>query len=248
MSRLTFLIIFIAVIQVYSFSNELKLVTLQYPPYEYEENNEIKGVAVEIVKEVFRRMGQPVNIKLLPWVRAVAMVENGLADGFFTVYKTPEREVFAHYSKEVLIMQVISFFVKEDSLITFNGDLKKLRKYKIGVVRGVSYGEKFDNAVKDKILTDIEDVTIGEQNFYKLISSRIDIIVSNKFGAIHIIDRLNMRGEIKELDPIVQTVPSYIAFSRKKGLVSLRDKFDKTLRDMKNDGTYDEIIYNFFNN
>ncbi len=67
-----------------AYSDELKLVTLEFPPYEYSENGEIKGSAVEVVKEAFKRMGQPIKINAYPWARAIKMVEGGEADAIFT--------------------------------------------------------------------------------------------------------------------------------------------------------------------
>ncbi len=58
-----------------NFAETLELVTLQYPPYEYEENGEVKGLAVEIVKEVFKRLDQPISIKVYPWARSLDNVK-----------------------------------------------------------------------------------------------------------------------------------------------------------------------------
>ena len=225
---------------------ELRLVTLQYPPYEFESNKVVEGVAVEIVKEVFRRMNQPIKIELLPWSRAINEVETGGADGIFTLYKTSERELFLDYSNEILMPQTVSLFVLRDSDISFDGDLQKLSKYKFGVVRGVSYGKKFDLAVKTGIINNLEDVTVGEQNFMKLAAYRIDIVISNKYGAIDIINRLGKAPDIKELLPELESVPSYIAFSKKKDLLKLRNDFDRILKNMKEDGSYDQIINDYF--
>ena len=136
---LLFVIFFL--ISGYCFAKTLELVTLQYPPYVFEHNGEIKGIALEIVEEAFRRMQQPVNVKLLPWARALKYIKRGKADAIFTAFKNPERETFMVYSKEVLINQTISLFVRKDSNIIFDGDLKKLSNYRFGVVRKVSYGK-----------------------------------------------------------------------------------------------------------
>jgi polar amino acid transport system substrate-binding protein len=229
-----------------TYAYELKLVTLQYPPYEFENDGKIEGVAVEIVKEIFNRMNQPINIELLPWSRALKLIETGDADGIFTIYKTPERELFAEFSSEILIPQTISLFVLWDSNINFNGDLAKLNEYKFGVVRGVSYGKKFDEALEKNIIKNIEEVNIGEQNFMKLLSSRVDIVISNKYGAEYIINQIGYSRQIKELYPEVETLPSYIAFSKKRNLSAIKKEFDKILKEMKSDGSYDKIINDYF--
>jgi len=223
----------------------LELVTLQYPPYEYEENGRVQGMVVDLVKEVFHRMEQPINITLLPWARALQMIERGEADAIFTAYKNPEREKFADYSKEILMPQIVSLFVLNDSPVLFDGDLSKLNSYSIGARRKVSYGTIFDDAVKDKILSAPILANTGKQNVKKLLKKRIDILVSNKYGALYILKQLGKMNQVRELLPELQRVPSYIAFSKKRNRVSIRDRFDDILSEMKTDGTYDKIIADF---
>ncbi len=224
----------------------LELVTLQYPPYEYKENGEIKGIAVEIVRTAFHKMKQPIKIKLYPWSRAIRKVEIGDSDAIFTAYKNPSREKFSDFSKEVLMPQVISLFVVKDSPIKFDGDLSKLAKYNFGAVREVSYGSVFDQAVKSGKIPPPELISTGEHNMRKLLGRRFEILVSNKYGALYILKKMNKLDQVRELSPQIQSVPSYIAFSKKRNLASIRDKFDVVLAQMKQDGTYDKIIKDFF--
>lgn len=222
----------------------LEVVTLQYPPFEYVENGKLKGVVVEIVQEVFSRMQQPINISLLPWARSVKMIENGTADAIFTIYKTPEREVFADYSQEVLMPQVVSFFALKDSPVTFDGDLGKLSNYLIGTVWKINYGEIFNEALENKKIKTINLAYTGEINIDMLLHKRFDILVSNKYGALHVLKNKGLMDQVKELSPEIENVPSYIAFSKKRNLSSIRDKFDEILSKMKKDGTYDQIVNN----
>ncbi len=229
------------------FAETLELVTLQYPPYEFKEGGEVKGVAVEIVKEVFQRMKQPIHISLHPWARSLKKIEEGKADAIFTAYKNPERETYMDFSQEVLMPQIVSLFVRKDSDIAFDGDLSKLKQYTFGTVIQVSYGTVFDNAVKNKIITKIDHPAhTGEMNLEKLLRGRFDILVSNKYGAIAILTAMNARDKVKELSPEVQSVPSYIAFSKKRNLVYVRKEFDKVLRQMIDSGEYDAIIKSYF--
>ncbi|WP_137940099.1 transporter substrate-binding domain-containing protein [Chitinivorax sp. B] len=223
----------------------LELVTLQYPPYQYEENGVVKGLVVDIVNEAFRRIRQPVNITLLPWARAIKMIEDGSADGIFTAYKTPEREVFADYSKEILMPQTVSLFVLKDSSIHFDGDLSRLAGYNFGVVRKVSYGKVFDEAVKHGQIKVPDPANTGEQNIDKLLAKRFDILVSNKYGALDILASKGVLDRVKELSPEVEQVPSYLAFSKRRNLISIRDRFDEALSEMKQDGTYEGMIIRY---
>ena len=224
----------------------LEIVTLQYPPYEFEEKGEIRGVAVAIVREVFRKMNRPVTISLYPWARSLEMANKGEADAIFTIYRTPERESFLDYSNEVIMTQIVSLFVLKQSTVQFNGDLATLKRYGFGKVRGVSYGKIFDRAVKEKIIDDLDDSNDGEQNMEKLLLGRFDIMVCNKYGAIDILNKLKASHLVRELAPEIERVPSYIAFSKKKNLTRVRDQFDVTLKKMKASGEYDRLINEYF--
>ncbi|WP_108650859.1 substrate-binding periplasmic protein [Dongshaea marina] len=220
----------------------LELVSLEYPPYIFQEKGKVKGIAVDLVLEALKRSGHSATIKIHPWVRSLKQVESGSADAIFTIYKNPDREKFADFSNEVLIPQTVSFFSKKDSNFKYNGNLESVSKYKIGVVRGVSYGKIFDDAVKSGQLKSIDESNNANANFKKLLKGRFDLLVSNKYGALFISKKTNSSNLIKEISPPLQTVPSYIAFSKKRGLSHIRDEFDSALRSMKSDGKYKEII------
>lgn len=229
-----------------TFARKLEIVTLHYPPYIYVENAEIKGVVVEIIKEVFNRMHQPINISVLPWARAIKRIKNGKEDAIFSIYKTKEREIFADFSQEILIMQTVSLYVRKDSHIEFNGDINTLSRYRVGAVRQVSYGKAFDLAVKNKALPSLVLVNIGLQNFQMLLADRVDIVVSNKHGASTILKSISGSDKVRELTNILHSIPSYIAFSKKRNHIQLINKFDSILKVMKKDGSYNSIINKYF--
>lgn len=134
-----------------------KVATLEYPPYEYEERGEAKGIAVDIIKEAFRRMGQPIEISFFSFSRALNNLKTGESDLIFTFYHKPEREAFALYSKETLVSQTVSLFVLEDSPIVFDGDWTKLADNTFGVA-DFSYGKVFDAVKQSKALKKVEVV------------------------------------------------------------------------------------------
>ncbi|WP_434627139.1 substrate-binding periplasmic protein [Chromobacterium sp. CV08] len=220
----------------------LQLVTLQYPPYQYQDGGEVGGVAVGIVREAFRRVGRPIHVSIYPWGRSLAMVEAGQADAIFTLYRTPEREARLDYSRQVLVPQAVSLFVLKDAAIRFDGRLEQLAGYRFGVVRSVNYGAVFDEAVRRGGIRIAETAASGEQNMDKLLARRFDILVSNRLGAWVIIRRQHAEGRVRELQPPIEQIPSYIAFARKPELAGLRDRFDAALASMRLDGSYARLL------
>jgi len=226
------------------FAESLRLVTFEYPPYEYTQNGEVKGIAIDIIKFIFKEMNQPITIEVITWQKAIYNIKEGHSDAIFTFYKNSEREKLLDYS-EVLIPQSISLFVRKNSPITYNGNLNELSRLKIGVVKKVSYGKLFDDAMKNNVFKRTTSVNLVEHNFQKLFNRRVDVVPSNKYVGLYILKKLGKSDEVKELPNILETVSSHIAFSKKRKLSSLRDKFDVILRRIKTDGTYIEIIESY---
>ena len=107
-------------------------------------------------------------------------------------------------------------FVKKDSTIQYDGDLAKLRGHSFGVVRGFSYGKAFDDAVKNNVLTLISGTDSISNNSKNMLINRNDIIISDKYAAYTAFSKGGVRGQLKELSPSVQDIPSCMIFSKKK--------------------------------
>ncbi len=222
-------------------ADTFKLVTFEYPPYEYTEDGQVKGLAVDVVREVFHTMGHDVVIESLPWARAQMLFERGDVDGIFTFFLNDERQAYTLYSKEVVVTQTIVLWVPKDSPIEFGGDLTKLQAYSFGVTPKTSYGERFDTAMKYELLRTDAAPTI-EGNIRKLLSGRIDLWVSNRDGAVHEFKRLGLSGQVRELKQPIQIVPAFIGFSKVRNHVALRDAFDQALQKLKQSGVYDKLL------
>ncbi len=224
----------------YSWAETYRLVTLEFPPLEYSgANGKAEGIAVEIVEKIMANLGHQTEIMVLPWARALEMTRNGEADAIFTAYKNPEREKFLDYSKGVLVPQIVTLYVPKESNIEYDGDLLQLKDRRIGVVSTISYGKKFDS-LRDRLKVDRSESLIS--NFKKLMAGRVDMVISNMYVADAEIKKMGLGDRVKKLSPQVQSVDSFIAFSKAKGLSALRDRFDQEMQKLISDGTYAAIM------
>lgn len=244
--RALFIIFILTAISSLSQAEVLRIVTPEYPPYEYTENGKLKGLAVNIIKRTFQEMNQPISIEVLPWARAMRFIKEGSRDAVFTAFKTPERVRFADFSKQVLIQQSVSLFVRKDSDIHYEGDLRSLSDYSLGVVRKISYGLRLDSAIMRNNFIRVEETNEGTQNFGLLLSGRVDMVASTQYGGYHILKKLGRLNEVKELPVIVQEIPSFIAFSKIRKLTDMRDRFDLAIAKLKANGEYQKIIDDYF--
>jgi len=224
----------------------VKLVTLEYPPYEYQAGDKADGIAVRIVREAFKKMGKDVSIEVLPWKRALHMTKTGEADAIFTAYKNDERVTFLDYSETVLMPQVLSVWVKKGSDVAFDGSMESIATADIGLVDGISYGAVVDEAVKAGTLKSLDYAPESSNNIKKLMGGRIDAVIMNKYGAMHHLKQQNGLDQVVELQPEVSSVPSYIAFSKANNLAGMRDELDGVLQEMIASGEYQGIIDAYF--
>ena len=228
-----------------AFAARLLMVSLEFPPLEYTgPEKSAQGAAVAVVREVMRRMGHEIEIRILPWPRSLRMMQRGEADAIFTAYKNPERELFMFYSNEVLVEQVVAFYARKGDSSAYAGDFATLKGRVIGVTSTISYGQVFDLAAK-RLALKTDAVDDLDSNVKKLMRGRVDVLISNRFSAQTVLRNLNLSGKIVELKPLVEKLPSYIAFSKVRGHVAMRDSFDRVLREVKRDGSYDRIMRSF---
>lgn len=227
-------------------ADTLKLVTLSYPPYEYQDGDMVDGIVVRILHRAFEELGHRIEIEVLPWKRALLMARRGSADAIFTVYKTEERLKFLDYSKTVVMPQVVSIWALKDAGIEFNGDLLSLADVSIGLVDGVSYGAMADSAIASGKLKNLDYAPSSSQNITKLLAGRTDAVIMNRYGAIYHLRLQRGFDRVTELRPEISSVPSYIGFSKARNHGELRDRFDEVLQSMISSGEYQRIIDGYY--
>jgi polar amino acid transport system substrate-binding protein len=215
----------------------LHLVTQAYSPYIVQQNQDASGLAVDIVKEVFRRSGKEIDIAFYPWSRALYMLDHGQADGLFTIKKTPERERQWLYPQEALLSQDYVFFARKTSTFRFNGDLSSLAQTRIGVVQNTSYGARFDQAAATGHFLALDAAHNYELTFRKLLGGRVDAVICSHLVGLEILKALGAQDLVEVRGPVVETAVSYLVFSRSEAHRTTAALFDRHLAAMKIDGT-----------
>jgi polar amino acid transport system substrate-binding protein len=245
MLRINTILIILLTFSVSSQAKVLQILTMENAPYSFTQNGKVKGIGVELVKEAFRRMDQPVQVSIAPWARAMEQIRNGTVDGLFNVYRTPERELFADYS-ELLQDETVVLFVRKNSPIEFRGDLAELSQHKFAAIRGYSYGRTFDKAVADNVINNIELMTLTEQSLRMLVMNRTDVVPSGRHVGKYYLYQRGLQDSVRELSPPLETVPTYLIFPKNSQLESIRQQFNKALQSMRNDDTYERIYQDFY--
>ncbi|WP_027722476.1 substrate-binding periplasmic protein [Maridesulfovibrio zosterae] len=224
-----------------SWAENYTLASLNSPPYGYQCGSSASGLDVEIITEAFRRMGDTVTFKFLPWKRALVMAEHGSVDGLFQLLKTAEREKYMYYSDPVR-MASMAIFVRKDSEIKFNGDFHRLMGCTFGVIDNYSYGPELDVFIKKNKTKNVE---VGESvlmNISKLIKKRFDFFIADDLSTLYTLQSADLDKYIKRLEPLIGKNKVYVSFLKKRNLRNVRDRFNTALKEMTADGTIKRIM------
>jgi|GEM_PF-558803 len=102
----------------------LQLTTQHWPPYQYEVDGALQGIAVAVVSCVLERMNQPYEIHVLPWARAQADVQAGRADAFFAASQSPAIDQYAVMSWPIAPQVWRWYWLADNNIEPENEDFK----------------------------------------------------------------------------------------------------------------------------
>jgi len=151
------------------------LASLEWPPY-VSEPLPGQGIISQRVRMALAREGYQLQIRFLPWKRAVAMVQHSTSyAGVFPEYASPQREREFYCSDP--ISQAPLAFIQDARLPAIDWlRLADLADYRIGTVAGYMNTPEFDALVARKTLV-IDEAQNDIANLKKLLRGRIDLAV-----------------------------------------------------------------------
>lgn len=203
-----------------------------FPPYEYVEGKEYKGIDVEIAQAVGAKMGYTVEIEDVDFGAIIAGVQTGKYDfGMAGMTVTEERKNSVNFS-DTYAIGVQSIIVPADSEIQSVDDLSE--ELKIGVQQDTTgdiyasddYGE---NAVVR----------------YKTGADAVQALVSGKVDCV-IIDKEPAKSYVAANDGLLILDTAYVeeeyAICVAKSNTELLEGINSALKELKADGTIDGII------
>ena len=195
------------------------------------------GVFTALTREAFQRSGYIFEIAFVPWARAVEMARVGQYDGVMGAMMTPGRRRSFTASEMIMPLEVYLFSRAEET-ITYEA-LDDLKGFSIGVIAGSASAEMLGTAGLR-----LQRVGTFDQNLRKLIQGRIDLMEGEKYAMAELLNKYpEYRDRIKRVNPPITVSPLYVIISMANPdhLLIVAD-FNRGLREMRADGTFDAII------
>ena len=235
-----FFVFLISMSQAHGHEKLIKMTSCSWPPYA-DVNLANLGFTSDLLARIFKKMGYRTQIEILPWKRAMFKTANGAYDLVYNAYYSEERAQ-TYVFTDPYISSNVYLCSKKISQIS-HVDLKDLIPYKIGVVMGYINSSLFDKAAflnKEESVTELE-------NLKKLIANRLDLIVADKYVAVHLIKTspflISNVTDLTFHEPPLETMPVHAMFSKLvPGYQEKIEAFNLMLARFIKDGTYDELM------
>ena len=204
--------------------------TAAHPPFHTPDQ---KGIIDRLLKETFGRLGLRLKVIKLPAERALLNANIGIDDGDAFRIAGLEK-LYPNLISVPETLYTISFvgFTKKET-VSLNG-WKSLRPYSVGIIIGWKIFEQ-----KSALMGQVTKVNDADHLFRMLKHGRVDLALYSQLpGRLHI-QKNKLKG-VRMLQPPLKMVDMFLYLNKKhQGLVS---KISATLRAMKADQTYQQII------
>lgn len=230
-------------------SEEILLVVEHWPPWEiaYDKNKEkvTGGLAIELAEELFSRLNIKIRLDTVPWKRALISIEKGRADLIPMVAKTPEREQYMVYTHPIYTDPILLVY-STDKFSSFEWeDWKDLESYRIGITRGYYYGVPWNKALKKYGFNVVESAS-DIINIDMVLLGRVDLTLQFYSICKNIFKEFPGHEKLKFASKPVHKNVLHFGISKKSHLAAKLSEINKTIQEMKSDGTFKNILKDLY--
>ena len=215
---------------------KVRLAADPYPPYQYEEKGEVRGIDQEIIAAAFEVHAIATETLLSPWTDCLARLEQGKADGVFQILRAPDREQLFLFSDRLRTEQTLLLRMSgrpgepggKDGRDLFPGQ-------RLGVVRGYDYGPAIDR------LQGAGQVECkGQKELIEaLAGGLVDLILMDTGVAAYLSRELGIRGA-EPLPGFEIRRSLHVAFRR--DCAEIVELFNSGLAAVRKEGVYGRIL------
>lgn len=220
--------------------DKILFITEQYPPFNYEENGKITGIATDVLEKILEDLGskqRAKDIKVLPWARGYKYAQKNPNTCLFSTTRTEARENLFKWVGPISSNRNVLIAKKSKKLkIKSDEDLKGLQ---IGVIwddiaeiRLVEKGMNIDA---------IQKTSETKSNITKLKRDRIDAWGYSEMVAFWELKSQGINASEYEVIYVLDESFLYFAFHKDTPDATIK-KIQLALDKLKSNGTYAKIF------
>ncbi|WP_243020381.1 substrate-binding periplasmic protein [Simplicispira sedimenti] len=219
----------------------VRVLTEEFPPYNYTENGRITGLSTEVVEAVFKELGWQGQFQSMPWARAYETARTTPGVLIYSIGRTPERD--KSFKWVGVIAPTVYYLYGRPGYHYRVDSLEAAKNYQIGTVnedvgeqflvkRGFEKGKHLQSSVK------------YEHNYQKLKAGRVDLWIMSELTASYLARQAGDDPQQTLLKvyriPELSSEGYYMAFGAQTPDVTV-ESFRKALDALRSNGTYDRL-------
>lgn len=214
----------------------LKIFTEDSPPANYSKNGKPAGMSVEIVREILNRLGEKVEIEIVPWARGYSIALSRPNVALFSTTRLPQREKLFKWVGPIYTQQW-GFYSKKGSGLQINSldEAKKVNSI------GTYLNDAKEQFLKKKGFVNLITTNKNINNIRHLLKGDIDLWVSSDFNMPYLAWQAGINPDQLELAFSFRNVENYIAFSSNTPDAVIT-AWQLALDAIKREGTYVRLI------
>jgi len=203
------------------------------------------GFLADLLQQALAGAGYTADFRIRPWVRCLEETRSGAVDGMFGLYRNAARE--GQYLFTEVPLDIAEEYIYIRKGVPFDGVHWRdaLRGKRVGIVNGTWHGRQFAEAESQHMFAAIVSVNSYESLIDMLGAGRIDAAFATVDTMHDALGRAANADRIERVEPAIDNLPVYLAFTRRRDLTAVRDGFDRELRKMKEDGRYDALVRHY---
>jgi len=201
------------------------------------------GFHIDLIRMAAEELNVKIKFLSMPWKRALDTIEKGEVDAISYTIFSPERTRYLIYEPgNAISIGSTRFAYLKGNNFDYDGTLESVKDRKIGVIRGYSYGKKFD---RNK-LTNLINVNSEEQLLFMLLEKRVDLILVNIDHLKYKYSDLAEFSEVTSMDVASDSYDIYLAFSKKRKHEALAKRFANVISRIKQTEKYQKIVQSYY--
>jgi polar amino acid transport system substrate-binding protein len=216
----------------------VRLMANTSPPYADAKLPE-QGLALELVRHVFKSTDYKPEITIESWSRAIEGARLGVYDGLAAAWYTDERAQDLLFSEPYLRSQLIILKLRANQ--NDYSSLEDLAGGRLGVRQDYAYGVDFDSIPNLKLVQENHLI----QNLLNLLSGSVDFVIGDQ-RTITLQLQEYLKDKITQFEVLNIDLPPrerHVAASRElPGHEKLIAEFNRALARARADGSHDAIV------
>ena len=221
----------------------LVLLTENFPPYNMAKNGKnfakdenIEGIAVDIMRETFKRAGISYNLTLrFPWERIYKLALEKPGYGVFVMARLPDREALFKWVGPIGPDDWV-LLAKADSKVQLE-NLEQARRNKIGAYKGDAIAESLDKQGLKPIVA-LRD----QDNAQKLMEGQIDLWATGDPAGRYLARQVGVSG----LKTVLRFNSAQLYLALNKDVPDeVVARLQAALEQLREEGRIDQIMANY---